>query len=223
MSAPRVVPAPRAGLFRSFFIFFSFGRRSDLADVKRRLDEAAPMEAVADEFFGSWVRYHRSFKEYKRIKAPKRTWRTLIYILIGPSGVGKTTLAREMFPDAYWKPNTKWWDDYDGHEAVVWDEFRGAYPFQDLLRLLDSSPLTLESKGSTVQFAAHIVVFTSNFHPRDWYNPAHIGHTWADSPLARRIREYGQIVELGPVEPRFDVSPAPGVSHSPNLHDHFQN
>jgi len=108
-----------------------------------------------------------------------------------------------MCPDAYWKAAGKWWDDYNRHSAVVWDEFTGgSYPYRELLRILDSTPLILEAKGTHHQFIADIVVFTSNFHPRDWYNLNNIGHdTWETSPLYRRLRDFGQIIDLTPPPP----------------------
>lgn len=174
------------------------GKRSDLDDIKSKIDEGTSLKRIADEHFGSFIRYHRAFKEYKRIVTPSRSKRTLVLVLWGSSGVGKSQLARELFPHAYWKSNSKWWDDYEGQEAVVWDEFKGQYPFRDLLRILDSTPLTLESKGSSCQFVSSIVVFTSNFHPKDWYDETNIHFTWERSPLKRRLAEYGQIICMDP-------------------------
>jgi len=175
------------------------GKRSDLLDMKRRLDDDnVPIQTLWDENFGSMIRYHRSFKEYKRIKTRPRNWVPDIYVIIGPSGIGKSRLARQMFPDAYWKTNSKWWDDYDSHSSVIWDEFKGQYPFQDLLRVLDSTPLLVETKGSSVQYTADTICFTSNFHPSEWYNPENIHFAWQDSPLNRRLREFGHIIDLTP-------------------------
>lgn len=187
------------------------GKRSDLEDIKKLVEKRAPLVDIWDAHFGSMVRYHKSIKEYKRIKTAVRTEFTRIIIIVGKSGIGKSRLARQMAPDAYWKPNNKWWDDYDGQSDVVWDEFTGQYPFRDLLRILDSTPLSVESKGSTIQFTAHLVIFTSNFLPEDWYNPDHVGHRWDDSPLNRRIREHGEIIHLSTVTRRYLDNP-PGVS-----------
>lgn len=200
----------------SFFYSFFSGKRNDLEDIKKLVEEKRPLVDIWDAHFGSMVRYHRSIKEYKRIKTPVRQHITRIIIIIGPSGCGKSRLARSMVPDAYWKPNNKWWDDYDGQSDVVWDEFTGQYPFRDLLRILDSTPLAVESKGSTVQFVADTVIFTSNFHPKDWYNPDNVGHHWEDSPLNRRIREYGEIICLAP-QGGWGPPPPLGVSANMNL------
>jgi len=173
------------------------GRRSDLHEIKAKCDQGMPIKSIWEEHYNSMIRYHRSVKEYKRIITPPRDWLPTIIVIIGASGVGKSRLAREMFPNAYWKPNNKWWDDYDGQKTVVWDEFKGHYPFQDLLRVLDSTPLTLETKGSSCQYGADTICFTSNFHPSEWYNEESIRFTWETSPLNRRIREFGHIIDLG--------------------------
>jgi len=189
------------------------GKRNDLAAVKRSIDEGANDVVLWDSHFSSMTRYHKAFSTYKRVKAPKRDWITHFLVVIGPSGCGKTQFAKEFFRDAFWKGNHKWWDDYDGQEYVVWDEFQGQYPFRDLLRVLDSSPLTVESKGSHVNFLAKWVVFTSNYHPRDWYDPVSIKVDWVSSPLRRRLADFGQILQLGPVpDGRVADSGAAGIS-----------
>jgi len=189
------------------------GKRTDLVVVKRSIDSGATDSKLWDDHFSAMTRYHKAFATYKRVKAVKRSWLTRFVIVIGPSGCGKTEFAKEFFKGAYWKPNSKWWDDYDDHENVVWDEFQGQYPFRDLLRILDSSPLSVECKGGHVNFSAKWVVFTSNYHPRDWYDPVSIRVDWHDSPLRRRLEEFGQVIQLGPVpDGRLDLGGAGGNS-----------
>lgn len=178
------------------------GKRSDLLAIKRRIDEGGSKGDLWDSHFGSMTRYHKAFAEYKRVKAPRRDFLTKFICIIGPSGCGKSRLAREFFPGAYWKSNTKWWDDYDGEEYVIWDEFQGQYPFRELLRILDSTPYTPECKGGHVNFVSKYVCFTSNYHPRDWYDPVSIGVDWDASPLRRRLSEFGHIIPLGECEDR---------------------
>lgn len=172
------------------------GKRSDLLDIKQAVDEGKPLTYIWDSHYGSMLRYHKAVKEYKRIRTPKRDWIPQIYILIGPSGTGKSQTARSMFPDAYWKPLNKWWDDYDSQDDIVWDEFSGQYPFRELLRVLDSTPYTVETKGGSAQLVARTICFTTNIDPSDWYDAFNIRQDWHTSPLKRRLDEFATFIHF---------------------------
>lgn len=93
------------------------GSRSDLSDIKRDLDNNAPEEQIADKYFSQWVRYHKSFEEYRLLKHPpldKPEYELLdfnteqlgclslptedrVFFLYGPSGTGKTSFALAHF------------------------------------------------------------------------------------------------------------------------------
>jgi len=177
------------------------GSRSDLLQVKRALDQGQPMSYIADNFFGTFLRYQRGLKEYKRLKMPKRDWAMELFFVIGPSGTGKSRWAKQNYPEAYWKDGTKWWDDYDGQETVVWDEFYAfCCKFSDLLRLLDRNPMMVETKGGYVQFTSRRIIFTSNQDPSEWYNAERTHQmSWDQNPLHRRIREFGRVMRTGAV------------------------
>jgi len=178
------------------------GKRSDLLDVKRKIDEGAKMEQIADEHYGSFIRYHRAFKEYKRIKAVKRDWPMELIFIIGPSGTGKTRTARDMAgDDVYWMMPGKWWEDYEGQHTVVWDEFYGSsVPYSILLRIIDRYPLKLECKGSSICFNSRRIIFTSNQHPKDWYDAEKTHQmSWETNPLNRRIRDFGRVLITGEI------------------------
>jgi len=177
------------------------GSRSDLLHVKRALDEGKPMTYIAENFFGTFMRYQRGLKEYKRIKMPQRDWPMKVKIIVGPSGSGKSSYCRRKYPDAYWKDKSKWWDDYDGQETVIWDEFYAhCCPFTLLLQILDRYPLRVETKGGFVSFTSRRIVFTTNQEPEQWYNAERTHQmVWAQNPLNRRIREFGKILRTGAV------------------------
>ena len=89
-----------------------------------------------------------------------------IEVYVGKFGFGKSQTVKKKYPDAYWKDQTKWWDDYSGQEVVIWDDFYGhCCPFTTLLKLIDSNPFRVEIKGSTVAFTSKKFVFTSNEIP----------------------------------------------------------
>jgi len=89
----------------------------------------------------------------------------------GRSGTGKSRRAWEEAGDgAYCKdPNTKFWDGYQGQDAVVMDEYRGTISISHILRWLDRYPVRVEIKGSSTPLLAKTIWITSNLDPRKWY------------------------------------------------------
>lgn len=162
------------------------GGRSDLLEVQALLDSGASMSTVAENHFGSYVRYNRGFDRYRQIRQPPRTWQTFTKVIIGPPGVGKSRMAlEEAGLEAYWLPRPNgprvFWDGYDGQDNVVIDEFTGWMSRTYLCRLLDRYPLMVDTKGSSVPFRAKKIWITSNSRPEDWYPRIGLG------PIVRRL------------------------------------
>lgn len=153
------------------------GSRSDLLSVKKAIDSGSTLEQIAstDEFFPSFCRYHRALEKYILITSKFRTQKTKVLIYYGNTNIGKTRHCETTWPGAYWMfpPNSPngglWFDHYVNQPVVVVDEFYGWIPFHHLLRLCDSSPLLVQTKGGTVKFSASTIVFTSNKAPWNWY------------------------------------------------------
>jgi len=186
------------------------GKRSDLVEVQKALDAGMTMPELAEKHFSSFVRYHRSFREYSLLRARRVSEPKTILVLWGSTGTGKTRYCFETFDisKTYWKTKNsgsqQFWDGYSGEEVIVVDEFYGWLTFDFMLRFIDRYPVNLEIKHGTVPLSARTIVFTSNKHPRDWYPNSKYG--WDDSnPLRRRITEIRE----------FSIS---GVSQSTGEH-----
>lgn len=147
------------------------GKRNDLIAVKSLLDKNATDIEVADAYFGQWCRYHKSFEKYRGLRQQPRDWDTDAILCIGHSGTGKSTWCNAMCPGAYWKqPGGDWWDDYRGEEVAIMDEFTGWIPYNSLLRVLDSFPLLVQTKGGQAQLRVKWVLLTANRPPETWYS-----------------------------------------------------
>lgn len=159
------------------------GKRNDLAMVQAALDEGATEVEISETFFSSWCRYHKAFREYRMLKSKGRNSEEGVttIVLHGPPGTGKTRMASLIAPDAYWltAPNSStsplWWDGYQGHEAVIIDEFYGWIQHPFMLRLCDRYPLNVQVKGGTVPFMAKTIIITSNKHPYEWWPRTTLG------------------------------------------------
>lgn len=192
------------------------GSRSDLESVRELINDGGSMLDIANSHFGSFIRYHRGFEKYMLLKQSQRTWKTKVTVIFGPPGTGKSHHCRTADPQAYWKPNGKWWDGYTNQETVIIDDFYGWIKWHQLLHLCDEYPLNVETKGSTVNFVAKQIFITSNKSPELWYR-----NVPAFGALTRRIEECYEMPSMGvmnPVDVQALEPPAPSaISSSFNM------
>ena len=162
------------------------GYRTDLADIKEALDNGATDEKIADEYFSRWVVYRRAFQAYTALKATPRNWETTVIVLWGKTGTGKTRFAMDQTKDTtFWIPGDyQWFDGYNGQEIVIFDDYRGEYKLQMLLKLLDRYPMSVPIKGGFTNWAPKTIYITSNINPNHWYGD---GDTYSVSAMYRRI------------------------------------
>lgn len=166
------------------------GQRSDLVRMKQMIDEGATEEDLWEEFFGSMTRYSSAMRKYMQLKAKKKRRPKLeVEWYIGESGAGKSTKAEQDYPDAYWVnvdgTGNVWWDDYDGEEVVVIDDFRpNMFRYEQLLKLLNSrGKYRIAYKGGSGWLHCKKIVITSVEHPEVMYS-------MYDEQLARRITRF---------------------------------
>lgn len=148
------------------------GKRSDLLATKESIDSGATMRQVADEHFGTYIKYGRALMAYKQLKVVKRTRTTICIVLWGETRAGKSHLARALFPDAYYPQMGNggvWYEQYEQQEAVIFEEFTGWIKFMDFKRIIDQYPFAVDTKGGQREFTSRYVIFTSNTDPMEWY------------------------------------------------------
>lgn len=147
------------------------GTRSDLEAIKDKIESGASELDIAEQHFSQWVVYRRSFQAYATLMARKRNWKTQTHVYWGKTGTGKTRFAWDQVMDStIWSPGDyKWFDGYAGQDIVIFDDYRGEYPLQMLLKLLDRYPMQVPIKGGFAEWSPKKIYITSNTHPNDWY------------------------------------------------------
>lgn len=167
------------------------GQRNDLIALREYINTGATLADIAENHFSSFLRYERSIRAYRNMRSPQRTWITEIFVKWGVTGSGKTRSchqhAEENGGSLYIHPGGSWFDGYDGHSLVLFDDFSGAcFKLPYLLKLLDRYPMQVPIKGGFVSWAPTKVFITSNIDPAVWYPNAHPEHVAA---LRRRFTE----------------------------------
>lgn len=186
------------------------GNRTDLAGMVERLREGATDLELLEENPAQFMIHNKAFALVRRLLAPKRDAPSKLIFVWGKTGNGKTMTAMlSCVPP----PEMVEWDagrfllGYTGsNTAVVFDDF--AWPGMEIrkaFRVCDRWPLEIGTKGSSIQFAPKIIIFTSNDDPMKWWPDATPEHRAA---WHRRIADFGTVIHL---ESKLAPSEAQGL------------
>ncbi len=169
------------------------GSRTDLTRIAEHIAAGGSERDAAARYGNAYIRYSRGIARAIAIRRLGRRQSTTPRVIIyyGDTGTGKSKLAYDTFPGAYWittgESGKTWWANYLGQNEAVWDDFRGDIQFRVLLRMLDRYSYNVEEKGSQHPLAVTTWIFTSNHHPDDWYD--YIGKGHCKPAFQRRVTE----------------------------------
>lgn len=146
----------------------SQGKRNDLKGLLEAVRDDNPGEReLIENYTTVMARYPRFVDKVRDIYHPPtpiegdldNIW------MYGPPGTGKTTAAAERYPDSYDKNPDRWFDNYQGQETVIIDEWgpQHAGLVQHLKRWTHHRPFRAEIKGSSRMIRPRRFVITSNY------------------------------------------------------------
>ncbi len=161
------------------------GKRNDLLEGIQCAKKGG-MDALWREHPATYVRYYRGIENGLQRDIPRRRVKTEVLVLVGPPGCGKSHYAEQLYPNAYYKDRGEWWCNYQQEEAVIMDEFYGWIRHSTMLRLMNSQPMQVQSKGGNLVFNSKHIVICSNKHVDKWYK----FEDYTPESFMRRITQY---------------------------------
>ncbi len=168
------------------------GKRNDLVEVKRKIDEGATDLELWDHHFSTMVHNHRALKVYKRLVSKPRDFICNVILFVGPTNTHKSHVASLLMKSGHFgscytapgpKPSGFYFDGYDGQDCVLIDEMDGDRCKPTFLNgLCDRYSFSVPVHGSgNVNFRASTIILCSNYVPKDWWKVTNA------APFMRRI------------------------------------
>lgn len=145
------------------------GRRTDLIAAAQAVRRTGTLSGVEDTMI---IKYARGLRELASMVPPAPRERVNVICSVGTTGIGKTFIAYQAFPNIYrptYGNGGLWWNGYEAQEVILFDEFEGQVPLTKMLQLLDPYPCALEVKGGQAWARYTTVIITSNREPHEWY------------------------------------------------------
>jgi len=167
------------------------GKRNDIHSVRNLIRDGYGMKHIVENVDSyQAIKVAETMLKYME---PGRDWVPEVYWIYGPTGVGKSKFAFQSCADPWVSgKNGKWFEGYDAHEDVIFDDFRSDFcDFHILLRLLDRYPYRIEVKGASRQFLARRIFITSCHPPHKVY-----GASKTDEDVSQLGRRIAQIIYM---------------------------
>jgi len=171
------------------------GKRTDLEEmVQLIMDGANDMEILA-LYPSQYLRFQNHIKQlrqnilFSRYKTEQRDVK-VIY-LHGTTGTGKTRSIYDNFnADEIYRVSNYGngaFDNYEGQDVLILDEFRGGFKFSELLNYLDRYPTMLSARYNDKVACYHTVYIISNISLDEQYYNVQNEEPKSWDALIRRI------------------------------------
>jgi len=187
------------------------GQRADLLEVKRDLDRGVKLKRIAQDpdTFPTWVKYHKAFETYAHMIMPARTRKPIVFLFIGPSGLGKSrtmwNIARNLGTVYKVPPKSTgfWCDRYEQETVFIIDEMNGHKCTPEFFNeLCDWEQMDLPAHGSEGrQFNSPYIFIGTNYHPKYWWKKR------SDDQIKQTMRRIEVIFKMFAPKPPRNACP----------------
>lgn len=174
--------------------------KMDIEGMQKSIREGLNDVQMFEMYPTGWAKFERVLSRYRVNLIPNRKEPTQAIWVYGETGYGKSRYVlheiesrKETWAVVYvGKKGDRIWldDDALGVQNLIVEDFEGEWHLKYMLRLLDRYAMKAETKGGWVKIVAKRVYFTSNMHPKAYYQGAGWGRK---NPLWRRFHENGEI------------------------------
>lgn len=153
------------------------GERTDILQLRDHvLSGAATVSTILEEQPHMHHIYGRTLTALEDLfqSRQSRNFVTQAIWLYGPTGQGKTRVVWDTYPHEKiynYKDDNGWWENYRGQEVCLMDDFRGAIPYHQLLKLADRYPYEVRRRNrAPAPFVSRIIIVTSACPPAEVYH-----------------------------------------------------
>jgi len=153
------------------------GARNDVYEFRDAIISGESDKELLMNYTPQFFRYERMVPKVRLITVPPRDFKTEVIVHYGPPGVGKTYWCVQHSRDAgrglYFKQRDRqgeWWDNYNGTDDIIFDDFYGWIYYDSILRYCDAYACQAPVKGNFAPFRPRTIYFTSNKLPANWLN-----------------------------------------------------